>query len=244
MIQRSQNLVAFTGAGISTESGIPDFRSPGTGVWTKMAPIQFQDFISSEAARELSWSRRFDGDRAMDSARPNAGHEAIAHWVDEGRCKQVITQNVDNLHQNSGVPAEQVIELHGNATYAHCLSCAQRYELDDLEAQFRRDKQVAACADCQGIIKTATISFGQAMPAEPMRLAELATHACDTFMVVGSSLTVQPAAGFPVLAKERGARLIIVNREATPIDELADLVVRESIGEALAFAAAATSHDG
>lgn len=243
-IRDAKNLVAFTGAGISTESGIPDFRSPGTGIWSKMTPIQYQDFVASEAVRRTSWSRRFDGDRVMDQAQPNAGHRAIAQWVAEGRCRQVITQNVDNLHQNSGIPADKVIELHGNATYARCLSCAKRYELDVLERQFRANKTVDACTDCQGIIKTATISFGQQMPAEPMQLAQGATEGCDTFLVVGSSLTVQPAAGFPVLAKELGARLIIVNREPTPIDELADLLVRDGIGEALSYAAGMSARNG
>ena len=240
LINRSENLVAFTGAGISTESGIPDFRSPGTGLWTKMQPIQYQEFISSEAIRTTSWSRRFDGERTMDSAKPNKGHQAIAQWIAEGRCTQIITQNVDNLHQDSGVPTGQIVELHGNATYAHCLTCKKRYELDLLEAQFREHGAVLPCSGCEGIIKSATISFGQQMPGEPMRLAQLATENCDTFLVVGSSLTVQPAASFPALAKQLGARLIIVNREETPLDDMADLLVRDSIGTALSYAAGST----
>ena len=197
----------------------------------------FQDFIASEDVRATSWARRFDGERTMDSALPNRGHRAIAHWVAQGRCSQVITQNVDNLHQASGIPPERIVELHGNATYAKCLGCDTRYDLETLEAQFRAQHNVAPCPGCQGIIKTATISFGQEMPAEPMRLAQLASESCDTFMVVGSSLTVQPAASFPVIAKDLGATLIIVNRDETPLDALADLVVREGIGDALSYAA-------
>jgi len=207
-----------------------------------MQPIMFQDFIGSEDVRATSWARRFDGERTMDNAQPNRGHKAIALWVSQGLCTQVITQNVDNLHQVSGIPTNQIVELHGNATYAKCLACDARYDLASLEAQFRAQHTVSPCVNCQGIIKTATISFGQEMPAEPMRLAQRATEACDTFMVVGSSLTVQPAASFPVIAKELGAKLVIVNRDETPLDGLADLVVREAIGDALSYAAGLVDH--
>lgn len=226
-------VVFFTGAGISTESGIPDFRSPGTGLWNRVKPIEFQDFVASEEVRQLSWQRRFDGDRILERAKPNLGHLAIARLVEVGKVIAVITQNVDNLHQDSGIPERCVIELHGNAHHARCLSCQQRYELDALEVVFRRDNRIPPCTHCGGIIKTATISFGQAMPEREMMRAHEAVDACDLCIVAGSSLVVYPAATFPELAKQRGAKLAIVNREATPLDEIADLVVRAELGATL-----------
>lgn len=235
MIDAARRVVVFTGAGISTESGIPDFRSPGTGLWTKMKPIQFQDFVASDEVRQESWRRRFSGDRTLEDAKPNRGHDAIAKLVREGKCAAVITQNVDNLHQDSGIPPDKVIELHGNASFARCLDCRTRYELADLESQFRRVGRVAPCARCGGIVKSATISFGQSMPEREMRLAQRETVACDLFIVVGSSLVVYPAAGFPELAKQIGAKLVILNREETPLDPIADLVLHREIGETLAW---------
>jgi len=236
LLEAAQSLVIFTGAGISTESGIPDFRSPGTGLWTKMKPIMFQDFVSSEAVRQESWARRFEGERPMENAQPNKGHEAVAELVRRGTCTCLITQNVDNLHQNSGIAEPHIVELHGNATYASCLSCGKRHELAELEQQYNKQQCIDPCTACGGIIKSATVSFGQAMPEAEMVRAQSATETCDTFMVVGSSLTVHPAAGFPELAKQLGAKLIIVNRDATPLDGIADLVVHEEIGQALSFA--------
>jgi NAD-dependent deacetylase len=235
MIDAARRVVIFTGAGISTESGIPDFRSPGTGLWHKIKPIQFQDFVASEEARQEAWRRRFKGERTMEHARPNKGHEAVAKLVREGKCTAVITQNVDNLHQDSGIPKEQIIELHGNASYARCLSCQTRYEMADLEAQFERVGRVAPCGRCGGIIKSATISFGQAMPEREMRRAQQHTLACDLFVVMGSSLVVYPAAGFPELAKQIGAALAILNREETPLDSIADLVMHREIGPSLSY---------
>ena len=236
LLADAQRIVFFTGAGISTESGIPDFRSPGTGLWNQIKPIQFQDFIGSEEVRTESWRRRFTGERLMENAQPNKGHLSVARLVEEGRCLAVITQNVDNLHQDAGVPKEQVIELHGNASYATCLSCGIRYELGDLERQFKQLGRVEPCGRCGGIIKSATISFGQAMPEQAMLRAQAAVEACDLMVVAGSSLVVYPAAGFPEHAKRLGAKLAIVNREETPLDALADLVVHEEIGPALSFA--------
>ena len=236
MLATARSAVVFTGAGISTESGIPDFRSPG-GLWSRMKPIAFQDFVASEEVRQESWRRRFSGERTLENASPNRGHLAVAELVRQGRVAAVITQNIDNLHQASGIPEERIIELHGNAHYATCLSCAQRHELVDLERIFTDTGTVPPCANCGGIIKTATISFGQAMPEQPMARAEAATTAADLFIVVGSSLTVYPAAAFPEHAARRGVPLVIVNREATPLDAAAQLVLHREIGEALAFAA-------
>ncbi len=235
LIDASDRIVFFTGAGISTESGIPDFRSPGTGLWTRMKPIQFEDFIASEEVRQESWSRRFSGDRTLEDARPNAGHRSVAHLVDEGRCIAVITQNIDNLFQDAGIPDDQVIELHGNAGYAKCLSCAIRYEMADLEQQFREVGRVQPCIQCGGIVKSATISFGQAMPEDAMQRAQQVTEECDLMVVAGSSLVVYPAAGFPEYAKRIGARVAIVNREQTPLDGIADVVVNREIGPTLSF---------
>lgn len=231
-LEASRRAVFFTGAGISTESGIPDFRSPG-GVWTRMQPIYFQEFVASEDTRREAWRRRFDNTDGWVGAKPNQGHYAIAHLIEAGRASAVITQNVDNLHQQSGVPDGKVIELHGNATYARCLGCHRRVELTDLEREFRETGTIAACSRCGGLIKTATISFGQAMPEEPMRLALEETLRADLYVVLGSSLTVFPAADFPLRAKQNGATLVIVNRDETALDEAADLVVHASIGGTL-----------
>ena len=228
MIDAAQRVVLFTGAGISTESGIPDFRSPG-GVWSRMKPIYFQEFVASEEKRREAWRRVFSGSAGWVGASPNAGHHAIAKLVAQGKVSSVITQNVDNLHQDSGVPEERVIELHGNASYAKCLTCGRRHELEALREPFLATEEPPVCW-CGGLIKTATISFGQSMPEEPMARAEAETLACDLFLVLGSSLVVYPAAGFPMLAKETGAMLAIVNREPTDQDRLADLVLHEEIG--------------
>lgn len=232
LLAASQRAVVFTGAGISTESGIPDFRSPG-GIWTKMQPIYFQDFVASEEARRESWRRRFANTDGWNNAKPNRGHVAVAQLVERGKVSSVITQNVDNLHQASGVPEDKVIELHGNATYAKCLKCSLRIELNMIEHEFRTTGTVGPCVRCGGLIKSATISFGQAMPQDQMQRAAIETELCDLFIVLGSSLTVFPAADFPVQAKRTGARLIIVNRDPTDMDEMADLVIHEGIGDTL-----------
>ena len=241
LLGQSQNTVFFTGAGISTESGIPDFRSPGTGLWNKIKPIQFQDFVALESAREESWRRKFSND-VMTQAQPNAGHRAIARWLNDLGSGGVITQNVDNLHQDSGLDDDQIVELHGNATYASCLSCHTRYELPKLQGQFEETGSVAPCSLCQGLIKTATISFGQSMPEAEMARAQQLVQACDLLIVLGSSLTVYPAAGFPQYAKQLGAKLVIVNREPTDQDELADLVIHEAIGQVMTDALDLLSH--
>lgn len=232
MIEKARRVVFFTGAGISTESGIPDFRGP-SGTWTRVRPIMFQDFVASPEARREAWRRRFDSDPVMRAAQPNRGHRAVAMLVRQGKASAVITQNIDGLHQASGVPEAQVIELHGNSTYAHCLDCGKRYEIGPLRAAFERDGDVPDCAACGGLVKTATISFGQAMPEEAMERARRETLAADLFIVLGSSLVVYPAAGFPEIAKRNGARLAIVNRQETPLDDIADLVVRDGIGEVM-----------
>ncbi|HEY1878968.1 MAG TPA: Sir2 family NAD-dependent protein deacetylase [Caulobacteraceae bacterium] len=238
LIDEASRIVVFTGAGMSTESGIPDFRSPG-GVWSRMKPIYFQDFVASEEQRREAWARAFSGAAGWVGAKPNAGHFAVARLVASDKASVVLTQNVDNLHQASGVPEYRVIELHGNASYAKCLQCGLRHELADLKSPFLDRGVIPACRDCGGIVKTATISFGQPMPDEAMVRAEAAATDCDLFLVLGSSLVVYPAAGFPLLAKRNGARLAIVNREPTDQDRFADLVVNAEIGAVLGAVAPA-----
>jgi NAD-dependent deacetylase len=233
LFEASRTIVPFTGAGISTECGIPDFRSPG-GIWTKMAPIQFQDFVASREMRDESWRRRFAMEKEWTGAKPGRGHRALASLYQARKSPGVITQNVDNLHQASGIAAEHVIELHGNTTYATCLDCALRYEIPWVKERFEASGgRAPSCPDCGGAIKSATISFGQSMPETEMRRAEELTLASDLLLAIGSSLVVWPAAGFPVMAKRNGARLVIINRDPTDFDDIADLVVRFDIGTVL-----------
>lgn len=235
LLDVADDIMVFTGAGISTESGIPDFRSPG-GIWSKYRPIDFSEFMASEEARRESWRRKFATDTVMLKAEPNAGHRAVARLVEMGKCSAVVTQNVDGLHARAGVPQARIIELHGNATYATCLDCGERHELDAIRAKFQRNEELPECAKCSGIVKTATISFGQAMPVVAMARAQEAAARCDLCLVMGSSLVVYPAAVIPLLAKRNGARLAIVNREPTPQDDEADLVIHGEIGPTLAAA--------
>ena len=226
-------ILPFTGAGISTECGIPDFRSPG-GLWTKNQPIGFDDFMASQDMRDEAWRRRFVMQDHFGNAKPGRGHRALASLYRAGKAPALVTQNIDNLHQDSGIAAEDVVELHGNTTYALCLDCGERYELGWVRQRFDAQSGRAPDCACGGFIKTATVSFGQAMPADAMARAEHLTKRCDLFLAIGSSLVVWPAAGFPLMAKHNGAALVIINREPTEFDEVADLVVRNDIGDVLA----------
>jgi len=232
LIRQSQRVVVFTGAGISTESGIPDFRSPG-GIWTRMMPVQFQDYLADPEARRVSWQRRFEMEETWNAVQPNDGHRVVAELVARGKVTHVITQNIDGLHQAAGVPDEQVIELHGNTRYAKCLDCGTRMEISEIRAHYDQHGDAPDCLECGGIVKTATISFGQPMPEDEMARAQAVTLACDLMLVLGSSLGVYPAAGFPLLAKRNGAALAIVNRQETPQDGFADLVLHAEIGPTL-----------
>jgi NAD-dependent deacetylase len=231
LIDAADRIVLFTGAGISTESGIPDFRSPG-GIWTKQTPIEFSDFVRSDEARRETWRRRFEMEPILRKATPNRGHRAVAELIRAGKASAVITQNIDGLHQDSGVPDDKAIELHGNTTYAHCLDCGTRYEIEALRVDFESERIVPHCA-CGGWVKTATISFGQSMPINEMRRAEKETLLADLFISIGSSLVVYPAAGFPELAKRNGSALVILNLQPTGLDDVADLVLNRPIGETL-----------
>ena len=234
MLAAARRAVVFTGAGISTESGIPDFRSPG-GIWTRMMPIDFADYLADPQARRESWRRRFEMEGTWNAVRPNAGHRAVAELAARGIVSHVITQNIDALHQAAMqeiglAPDDRVIELHGNTTYAKCLDCEARMEIADIRQHFEAHGDAPDCGACGGIVKTATISFGQAMPEGEMARAHRATEGCDLMLVLGSSLGVYPAAGFPLLACRRGVPLVIVNREPTPQDRFAELVIRDEIG--------------
>ncbi|WP_460232295.1 SIR2 family NAD-dependent protein deacylase [Aurantivibrio plasticivorans] len=232
LLRSSQCAVAFTGAGISTESGIPDFRSPG-GLWDKYQPIYFDDYMSSIEMRKESWRRKIQTDKVIGVAKPNTGHLSLAQLVADGHLRSIITQNIDGLHQSSGISEQNIIELHGNSTYAKCLDCQKRFDLKPLLAAFEKDETLPVCDECRGIVKTGTISFGQPMPEEEMERAYVMTEAADVFIVLGSSLSVYPAAAFPENAARRGAKLIIINRDPTPLDPIADIVIHASIGETL-----------
>ena len=233
LIQENDHIVFFTGAGISTESGIPDFRGP-SGFWKTNKPIYFQDFIGSEEIRKESWNRNAAAKEKINNVQPNIGHITIAKIIENKPNSHLITQNVDNLHQRAGVKERQITELHGNSTYAKCLDCTIRYELDPILKDFSENGKVPYCDECGGIIKTATISFGQPMPEIEMRVAQEKTVRSDLFITIGSSLVVFPAAGFPQLAKETGAKLVIINNEPTDFDSIADLVIHEQIGKVFA----------
>ena len=232
LISAARRVVVFTGAGVSTESGIPDYRSPG-GFWTKNRVIYFDEFVRSRDARIEFWTRLFENQGTMQKAEPNAGHRAIAKLAAEGKVTDVITQNIDGLHQASGVPASRVIEIHGNATYAKCLGCGTRHEFADIEPEFKATGEPPVCRGCGGIVKSATISFGQAMPEEEMARAEAAALGCDLILAIGSTLLVYPAAGLPISAKRNGAKFVILNRDPTELDSMADLVLNAEIGPTL-----------
>ncbi|MBN9007321.1 MAG: NAD-dependent deacetylase [Rhizobiales bacterium] len=232
MIAAAATIVPFTGAGISTECGIPDFRSPG-GLWTRNRPIPYDEFVASQDARDESWRRRLAMEPVFAAAKPGRGHRALAALYKVGKIPAVITQNIDNLHQDSGFAADHVVELHGNTTYARCIGCDRSYDLVWAKKQFDESGVAPSCLECDQPVKTATISFGQSMPEGAMRQAtELAQH-CDLFLAIGSSLVVWPAAGFPVMARNCGAKLVIINNEPTEQDDIADLVIRHDIGETL-----------
>jgi NAD-dependent deacetylase len=231
MIDAASAVVAFTGAGISTECGIPDFRSKDSA-WTRHPPMPFDDFLASEDNRVLAWRRKFAMDDLHRDVRPGRGHRALARLMASGKVIGVITQNIDGLHQAAGSPERDVVELHGNGGYALCLACGVRHEIARVRAQFEIDGRAPRCL-CGGMVKSATISFGQSMPADAMSRARELTLRADLFLAIGSSLVVHPAAAFPAAARQNGARLAILNREPTRLDAIADLVLRADIGDAL-----------
>jgi NAD-dependent deacetylase len=224
LVQRARRAVVFTGAGISTECGIPDFRSPG-GFWTRYKPIAFSEFMASEDTRLEAWRRFLMIRETIGQAEPGPSHRAVARLAELGHVSHIITQNIDGLHQAAGIPAERIIEIHGNGTYAKCLSCGLRHEIAWVRDVIAETDRAPVCTACGGIVKSATISFGQAMPEQEMADARAATLNADLFISIGSSLQVFPAAGFPVLARQNRTPMIILNREETGLDGIADLVI-------------------
>lgn len=229
-LAQSQRAIAFTGAGISTESGIPDFRSPN-GVWAKNTPVLYKDFVASADARREYWRQKCEAHGDFAAAKPNAGHEVLARWEQAGRIRAVITQNIDGLHQEAG--SRDVLELHGTARAIACLDCDARFEVEPLLKIFRDTNDIPSCEKCGGLLKHATISFGQSLPQMVLYRAVKLTRDADLMLAIGSSLVVTPAAELPRETKQRGGRLVIINRDETPLDHLADAVIRTSIGEAL-----------
>jgi NAD-dependent deacetylase len=223
--------VAFTGAGMSTESGIPDFRSPG-GVWSKYQPVMYQDFVARAEARHEYWRQKCEAHRDFAAATPNSGHRVLARWEQAGLLWGVITQNIDGLHQDAG--SRHVLELHGTNRAIECLDCHRRFDPEPLVRQFLATDVVPECPHCGGIMKHATVSFGQTLPPDVLEKAIERSRQCGLFLAVGSSLVVEPAASLPRLAHASGARLVIINRDPTGQDEIADLVFHEPIGATLA----------
>lgn len=236
-LRRASRVVALTGAGLSTECGVPDFRSPGSP-WRVHQPIPYAEFLRDPEARREAWRRKFEMDDLYRGARPGRGHAALVALAEQGLLTEVVTQNIDNLHQLSGFPEERLIELHGNGSYAACLACGHRHELAAIREDYRERDEPASCEACGGIVKSATIAFGQALPEAALRRAVEAACACDLMLVLGSSLVVQPAARLPLLARRRNATLVIVNREPTPLDGEADLVLRAELGPVMQQAVA------
>jgi len=228
----SSRIVGFTGAGISTESGVPDFRSPN-GVWAKNRIVDYRSFLESEGERIEYWRQKVAAWPAMRAARPNAGHNAFVELHKRGKLMALVTQNIERLHQRSGLPAEMVLELHGTTTEAVCLTCGDRITSDEACERVNAGEAAPRCRLCDGLLKPATISFGQAMPLDVLDLAKDAAETCDLMLAVGSSLVVEPAASIPLLAKHAGAKLVIVNRDPTPLDGIADAVVHGEIGTIL-----------
>jgi NAD-dependent deacetylase len=232
LVQSARRAVVFTGAGISTECGIPDFRSPG-GFWTRHKPIAFEEFIASEATRSEAWRRFFSIRDNLVAAEPGPSHHAVAELMQRGHVATVVTQNIDDMHARAGISRNRIIEIHGNGTYARCLACGSRHELDWVQAEIASSGVPPACTGCGGIVKSATISFGQAMPELEMADARAATLSADLFLAIGSSLQVFPAAGFPVMAAHNRTPLVIINREPTGLDGLARLVINGECAEIL-----------
>lgn len=236
LLRPTQKAIGFTGMGISAASIPPGFFEKIKGkAW---APITYDDFVQSPEQRREAWRRHFFSAAELSDAQSNKGHLALAELVALGKVSRVITQNVDNFHQQSGVPDEQIIELHGNSTYAVCLDCRRRHEMSEVRAVFESDETLPVCNACGGILKPAVVSFGQSMPEEPMQLAKQEALACGLCLVLGASLVVQPSSTIPRVAKENGAGLVIVNNEPTAMDGLCDLVIHAPIDVTLAGAIA------
>ncbi len=230
-IKGSKQLVVFTGAGISTESGIPDYRSQG-GIWDKFKPVYFDEFMSSKASRIKYWEQRLDMEKSLSVSKPNTGHKSLATLYTQGILKTLITQNIDGLHEASGIPKEKIIELHGNTRRVRCMSCKKLISWDEATAMIDAGEKAPVCS-CGGFLKPDTVSFGQAMPVEETQRAAMLSSKSDVFIVVGSTLLVQPAALMPEYAKNAGSFLIIINLSETPYDKVCDVLITGKAGDVL-----------
>lgn len=240
LARHARRIVAFTGAGISTESGIPDYRGPG-GLWSTGKPPTIGDFLGSEETRREYWRRRQETYPELLAREPNAGHHALVTLQQAGLLAGVITQNIDGLHQKAGADPDRVCELHGTAHAVRCVACSHREPGVDVQRRQDHGEAMPSCPVCGSAMRSATVLFGESMPAEPLVRAIDLARSCDLMLVIGSSLVVQPAARLPLLAREAGARLAFINRQDTPLDEAADVVVRADAGPVLSVLAAAVA---
>ncbi len=233
LIDDAENIVILTGAGISTESGVPDFRSPG-GLWEQFRIVEYGEYIQSEEARIEDWHRRFYMADQVGAVEPNIGHTKIAEWVEQGKCSCLITQNVDGLHLRGGVPQDKLIEIHGNATTASCITCGKHHSMETCRVLFEATGESPKCQACDGLVKADVVMFGEKMPVKKTADAFKIAETADLFIAIGSSLVVNPAAGLPLHAKHNDAQFAIINREPTQLDQFADVVVKAEIGEVMA----------
>jgi len=229
-LSSTESAVAFTGAGISTESGISDFRSPG-GVWSRYQPVYYDEFLASHDARLRHWRMKREAYPEFSAAKSNTGHKILADWERSGRLVGVITQNIDGLHSEAG--SSNVLELHGTGKFVSCIECGKRWTAAEIFEQYADRDEVPQCDECEGWLKPATVSFGQSLPQDVLSEAYRISAEADVFLAIGSSLVVEPAASLPAHAKQMGAYLTIINRDPTPLDDLADLVLHTPIGETL-----------
>ena len=232
LIADAESLVAFTGAGISTESGIPDFRSPG-GIWNRYKPIDYQSFMASDEAKREYWRRGRNTYAVIREARPNAAHLALVELERRGKLDLLITQNIDGLHEAAGSSAERTIELHGTAHKVFCMSCGTEESRDAIGARLDAGEEIPACRICGGVLRAATVAFGESLPQEPLRRAAEAARRADLFLIIGSSLVVYPAAQLPQMAASAGAYVAILNQTPTPLDDIAQLILRGSAAEVM-----------
>jgi len=232
LVDQASNMVILTGAGISTESGVPDFRSPG-GLWEKFRIVQYDEYVRSEEARIEDWHRRFFMKDQIGSVEPNVGHHKIAEWINTGKCSCLITQNVDGLHQRASAPQDKIIEIHGNATTSSCISCGKDHPIELCRQLFEATGESPKCQSCGGLVKADIVMFGEAMPKEKTNRAFEIAETADLFLAIGTSLVVQPAAVLPLHAKRNGAKFAILNRDPTELDRFADCVVNDEIGKVL-----------
>jgi NAD-dependent deacetylase len=228
LIRGASAIVAMTGAGISTESGIPDYRGPG-GVWETRKPPTIGDFVDNLETRREFWRRRLTDYPRLASREPNAGHLALADLERRGTLLAIVTQNIDGLHQKAGNSDRRVIELHGNAHHLRCVTCGTVFDAEEIQRRLAAGEEEPACTVCGGILRSGTVLFGDPIPKEALEMSLAVARACDVMLIVGSSLVVNPAARLPEIARRNGASLVVINRTETPVDQLADVHI---VGEA------------